>query len=199
MAEDQRRDRIRKRHRGDDLGADLRMDADLLELFLRQRPGLRQDVLGHRELADVVEQRRRLHALDSAVATGRPLRQAGRIQLHAADVRLRRLILRVDRARQRFDRRQVQIRGLLHVPLLVLDAAHVDLVGAVGQIERRERQRREPVAGVRDEPDRERRACRRRRSSSARSRGNSCARSLTIGCRVDSAIAVAISPVLSRK
>ncbi len=64
MAEDQRRHRIRERHGGDDLRADLRMDADLLELFLRQRSGLRQDVLGHGELADVVEQRRRLDALD---------------------------------------------------------------------------------------------------------------------------------------
>ena len=70
------------------------------------------------------------------------------VELHAADVRLRRLILGVDRARQRFDRRQVQVRGLLDVPLLVLDAAHVDLVGAVRQVERREGQRRHPVAGV---------------------------------------------------
>ena len=41
--------------------------------------------------------------------------------------------------RQRLDRRQVQVGHLLHVPLLVLDAAHVDLVGAVGEVERRER------------------------------------------------------------
>ena len=66
------------------------------------------------------------------------MRQPGGVDLHAPDVHLRRLILGVDRARQRFDRRQVQVRGLLHVPLLVLDAAHVDLVGAVGQVERRE-------------------------------------------------------------
>ena len=84
------------------------------------------------------------------------LREAGRVHLHAPDVHLRRLILRVDGARQRFDRRQVQVRGLLHVPLLVLDAAHVDLVGAIGQVERREGQRRHPVAGVGDEPGGER-------------------------------------------
>jgi len=45
----------------------------------------------------------------------------------------------------------VQIRGLLHVPLFALDAAHVDLVGAVGQIDGREAERREPVARLRDE------------------------------------------------
>src|SRR5881227_3584293 len=48
----------------------------------------------------------------------------------AADVRLRVLIFGVDGARQRFDRRKVQVGRLQHVPLLVLDAAHVDLVGA---------------------------------------------------------------------
>ena len=67
VAEDQRRHRIRERHGADDLGADLRMHADLLELFLRQRAGLRQDVLRHRELADVVQQRRGLDALDFGV------------------------------------------------------------------------------------------------------------------------------------
>ena len=64
VAEDQRRHRIGERHRGDDLRADLRVNADLLEFFLRQRAGLRQDVLGHRQLADVVQQRRGLDALD---------------------------------------------------------------------------------------------------------------------------------------
>ena len=37
VAEDERRDRIGKRHAADDLGADLRVNADLLELLLRQR------------------------------------------------------------------------------------------------------------------------------------------------------------------
>ena len=156
VAEDQRRDRIRERHRRDDLRADLRVNADLLELLLRQRSGLRQDVLGHRQLADVVQQRRGLDALDLVRRQARGLRQPGRVHLHAPDVRLRRLILRVDRARQRFDRRQVQIRRLLHVPLLVLDPAHVDLVGAIGQVDRRERERRHPVAGVGDDPHGER-------------------------------------------
>ena len=68
VAQDQRRHGIRERHRADDVGADLRMRADLLELFGRQRARLGQDVLGHRQLADVVQQRRRLHALDLVLA-----------------------------------------------------------------------------------------------------------------------------------
>ncbi len=156
VAEDQRRHGIRERHGRDDFRADLRVNADLLELFLRQRPGLGQDVLGHRELPDVVEQRRRLDALNLVGREAGGRRQACRVDLHAPDVRLRRLILRVDRARQRFDGRQVQIGGLPDVPLLVLDAPHVDLVGAIGQVDRREGQRRHPVAVPRDDPHGER-------------------------------------------
>ena len=153
MAQDQRRHRIRERHRADDVRADLRMRADLLELLGRQRPGLRQDVLGHGELADVVQQRRRLHALDFVLRHAQRARDGRGVELHAPDVRLRGLILRVDRERQRFDRRQVQVRHLAHVTLLVFDAAEVDLVGAIGQIERRRRERRDPLRGpARDHP-----------------------------------------------
>ena len=103
----------------------------------RQRARLRQDVLGHRELADVVQQRRGLDALDLVVGHAQRARQAGGVDLHAADVRLRRLVLGVDRERQRFDRREVQVGHLLDVPALVVDAAEINLVGAVGEVERR--------------------------------------------------------------
>ena len=129
VAQDQRRHRIRERHRAHDVGADLRMGADLLELFGRQRPRLREDVLGHGQLADVVQQRRRLHALDLVLAHPEAARQRGGVELHAPDVQLRGLILRVDRERQRFDRRQVQVRHLLRVAALVFDAPEIDLVG----------------------------------------------------------------------
>ena len=135
VAENQRRHGIRKRHAADDLGADLRVDADLLEFLLRERPGLRQDVLGHGQLADVVQQRRRLHALNLVVAHAERAREAGGVHLNAPDVALRRLILGVDGERQRFDRGQVEIRDLPHVPLLILNPAHVDLVGPVDQVD----------------------------------------------------------------
>ena len=145
MAEDQRRDRIRERHRADDVRADLRMRANLLELFRRQRPRLREDVLGHGELADVVQQRCRLDALDVVVRHPERPRHRGGVELHAADVRLRGLILGVDGERQRLDRREMQIGHLAHVALLVLDAPEVDLVGAIRQVERRGRERRDPL------------------------------------------------------
>ena len=177
MAEDQRRHRVRERDGADDVGADLRVRADLLELFGRERPRLRQDVLGHGQLADVVQQRGRLDSLD--VVLGHPERAGERrgVQLHAPDVGLRGLVLRVDRQRERFDRRQVQVRHLAHVALLVVDPAEIDLVAAVGQVERRRRERQQPadldVVEDRRPPPPPRR---RPRSSWGRSRGSSRSR-----------------------
>ena len=56
MIQDERRDGLRKRHRGDDFGADLRMNADLLKLLGRERTRLGENVLGYGQLADVVQQ-----------------------------------------------------------------------------------------------------------------------------------------------
>src|SRR5690606_6034682 len=64
VTQDQWRNGIRERNGADDLGPDLRMRADLLELLARERSRLREDVLGHRQLADVVQQCRGFHTLD---------------------------------------------------------------------------------------------------------------------------------------
>ena len=157
VAQDQRRDRVGKRHAADDLGADLRMDPDLLEFLLRERTRLRQDVLGHGELADVVQERGGLDALDFVLGHPERAREPGRVHLHAADVALRGLILRVDRERERLDGGQMQVRDLLHVPLLVLDAAQIDLVRPVEQVDRHRRQQRRPVAAALNDPGRGRR------------------------------------------
>ena len=63
MAQNQRRYRIRERDGADDIRADFRMGADLLELLGRERTRLRQDVFGDGQLADVVQQRGGLDAL----------------------------------------------------------------------------------------------------------------------------------------
>jgi len=82
-----------------------------LELFGRQRAGLGQNVLGHRQLPDVVSNAAVLMAWISTSERPDRLRQALRVELHAQDVRVGHLILRVDGARQRFDRRQVEVGG----------------------------------------------------------------------------------------
>ena len=105
-------------------------------------------MFGHGELADVVQERRRLHALDFVVRHPERPGESRGVHLDPADVALRRLILGVDGERERFDGGQMEVRDLRHVPLLILDAAHVDLVGAVGQVERRRAERRHPVAAA---------------------------------------------------
>ena len=109
VAQDERRDRIRERHARDDVGADLRVDADLLKLLLRERAGLREDVLGHRKLADVVQQRRGLYALNLVFRHADGFCEPRGKHLHAADVRLARAIFGVDRECERFDCGEVQV------------------------------------------------------------------------------------------
>ena len=155
VAQDQRGDRIGKRDAGDDFRSHLRVDADLLEFFLRERARLRQNVLGHGQLADIVQQRGGLDPLDLRVGEADRLRQPGGEHLHAPDVHVRGLILGVDGAGERLDRGKVEIGSLLHVALLVLHPPQIDVVGAVGQIQRHEGDRRQPVAGVIDERDAE--------------------------------------------
>ncbi len=155
MAQDERCDRIRERHRADDVGADLRMGSDLLEFLRRQRPGLREDVLRNGELPDVVQQRRRLHALDLVLRHAERAGYRGRVELHPANVGLGGLILGVDRERERLDCREMEIRHLPHVPLLVVYASQIGLVGAIREIERRGREHRKPVGVVEHQPGRE--------------------------------------------
>ena len=137
---DQRHDRIRERHVRDDLGADARMRLDAGELLGGERPRLREDVLGHGQLADVVQQRRGLDAADLALAHAERLGQAAGQPLDAADVLREGVVLGVDRRGQGLDRRQVQVGDLAHLPLLVGEALEVDVIAAIGQ-QRRHRDR----------------------------------------------------------
>ncbi len=147
VAHDERCHRIWERHAGDDLGAHLRMNPDLLEFFGRERTWLRQDVFGDREFADVVQQGRGADALNVRLRQADRFCQSGGVDLHSQDVRVRHLVFGVDGAGQRFDRRQMQIGTVLHMPLH-FQAAHVDLVGVVRQIDWRKGERRHPQTHV---------------------------------------------------
>ena len=113
VAEDQRRHRIRKRHAADDLGADLRVNPDLLEFLLRQRPGFDRMCSGTASLPMSCSSAAVFTPCISLSRHPERARETGRVHLHAADVALRGLILGVDRERERFDRRQVQVGHLL--------------------------------------------------------------------------------------
>jgi hypothetical protein len=131
----ERCDGVRKGDSRDDIRTDLRMCLYLLELFGGQRSRLREDVLRHSELADVVQQRRRTHRLGLAGRHAELSSHCRRVKLHAADMVLGRSVLCVDRARERFDRRQVQFGQLLSASLLGPESSLEDAIRAQSEIE----------------------------------------------------------------
>ena len=137
-----RDDRIREVDRREDLGADRRVQLHLLELGGRQLARLVEDVLGHRDLAGVVQQPARLDRLQRLLVGDPQLaRQADGCALHSTDVAVRDFVFRIDRRRQRFDGRQVQAVELLDVALRVLEAAERRLQRQVGDEEDRRNER----------------------------------------------------------
>ncbi len=141
MAPDDRGHGVRKGHGREDLGSNLGMDPDLLELLRRQRTGLGEDVLGYGELPDVVEEGRGLDPLNLDVRHAQGACEPCRIRLHAPDVIGCCLVLRVDGECERLDGGQVQLRHLLRVAALVVDPAEIS---AVHQVQRGGRQWHEP-------------------------------------------------------
>ena len=109
MAADDRHDGIREIDERQNVGADVDVALHLLELGLGQFAGLVENVLGHRELPRVVQQRRRFDALQRRfVRHAERAREPERIRLHASHVAVRHVVFGVDRHGQRFDRRQIQ-------------------------------------------------------------------------------------------
>src|SRR6185503_11756511 len=113
-------DRIRKIDRRQDVCADVDVQLHLLELERRQLPRLVEDVLGHRQLARVVQQRGGVDGLDRLlVGDAERLGEADRELLYAPDVIGGDAVLRLDRRRQRLDGREIQLVDRLHVSLRV--------------------------------------------------------------------------------
>ncbi len=141
VAQDQRCDRIGKRHRSKDLGAHFRVNLDLLKLFRRQWPRLREDVFRDGELADVAKEGGGTDGLHFVVRHAERVSQPRGVRLHAAEVFRSGLILGVDGARERLDCREVQIDHLLAVVALVFDLSEMPLVN---EIQRGQRNGDEP-------------------------------------------------------
>ena len=117
-----RYDGIRKLHLLQNLRAHGRMDLHLLELFGRQLTRLRDNVLRHRQLADVVEQRRRHQRILFLFAQLQIAPKLSCIHLHARQMAVGGLILGFNRQRQRPYGPQVQRRNILGMALLIVQA-----------------------------------------------------------------------------
>ena len=123
MALDERRHGHRERHVADDVGAEPGVDVNLLQLFGCERPRLGDDVGGHGEHADVVQQRRGLDGVALRRAHPDGARQGPGELLHVAQVRVGRRVLGLDGEGERLDRRLVQIRRLLRRTPLPVEPA----------------------------------------------------------------------------
>ena len=143
MAEHELAHRAAEGHGPEDLGADTRVNLDALELFGRERLGLREDVLGHGHVADVVEQRRRPHHLHLGIGQAGRFRQHAGVLLNRSDVLGRAPRLGFDRERERFNRRQLDVHGPARLVLFFAQPRHDRVVAAEHEIER-DRQQGEP-------------------------------------------------------
>ena len=116
------------------------MDFHFLEFFRGQFSRLRNDVLGHRQLPNVVQHRCRPQRLGFVLAQTQFLRQFHGIHPHPLQVFAGRLILGFDGQGQRFNSPEVQARDLFRMPLLRLQFAEIQTIRAVHQINRRQNQ-----------------------------------------------------------
>ena len=140
VALDVRRHGVGERHRLEDVGADRGVQPDVVELRGCQPARLGEDVLRHRQLADIVEQGRNLQALHLVARHPGGFAKGGRSSLDASDVVFRRagfrvdgLVTSIDRARQRLHRRQMQVGDDADVFLMLGDTPEVDAVAVKRQ------------------------------------------------------------------
>jgi hypothetical protein len=123
MVADDGHDRVGEVDGREDVGPDARVLLHLVELGVRQLAGLVEDVLGNRELSQVVQQRGGLDGLQFAfVPDADHLGEADGVRLHAPDVPVRHLVLGVDRHGQRLDGREVEGVEVFEVAVGVFDA-----------------------------------------------------------------------------
>ena len=121
MTSNERRDREGERHGADDFGTDLRVHLHLLPLIRRQRAGLGQDVLRHRELPDV-EQRGDLDRLSIEVGQLEPASQCRRVILHTLDMTTAAVVLGLNRACEHLCAVAMELRPLGDALLLIGNA-----------------------------------------------------------------------------
>src|SRR5262245_9962684 len=141
MVTHDRHHRIRESDSLQNLSANDRMNLHLLEFRGGQLAGLVENMIGNGQLADVVKQRADLQRLYLSFGEMVEPRQSFGINLYPSDVAVRRLVLGVYGACQRFDRRKVKAADFLDVPRLLVDMLEVDLVGQIRCRNHRHRRR----------------------------------------------------------
>src|SRR5258708_27071076 len=110
------------------LCADHRMHFCLFELSGRQRARLVQNMIRHRELANVMQQRSGIERGQFRFGKIEQLAETGGVNLYTAHVKMRGLILGVYGCRQRFYDRQMQVTNFFAFPSLRNGPFEIELV-----------------------------------------------------------------------
>ena len=133
-------DRVGKAHPFQNFSSHQRMNLHLLEFFRRQPARFRDDVLGNRQLADVMQQGGGLQGIHSLPVNVEFLRHFDRVDANSLQVIVCRLVLGLDGKRERLDRAHVQVGHLFHVPLLIFQFAEIKTVRTIDEVHHRKRQ-----------------------------------------------------------
>ena len=142
-------DRVRKADAFQNLCPDQGMNLHLLELFGSKASGFGDNVFGHGQLANVVQQGGGVQRLQLGAADAQFLGDFNGIDPHTLQVIVRGLVLGFDREGEGLDGTQVEVRHFLDVAFLVLKFAEVQTVRAVDYIDcGYQEQRGLPVEGV---------------------------------------------------
>ncbi len=139
--------RIGELHTFQNFGADDGMDLHLVELFRSQAAGLGNDVLRHREFADIVQDGSGLQSLFLFARKTEFARDFPRVDLHPRQVIVSGVVLGFDRQGQRFDGAQMQPRHRLGVLPLIIQPADIQAIGAEHQVQHRTGQQHRGPAG----------------------------------------------------
>ena len=131
-------DRIREANAFQNLGADQRMNLHLLELFGRKASRLRDDVLGHGEFADVMQQRGGMQSFQFRAGHAEFLADFDGVDADALQVFVGSVILGFDGEREGLDRAEMEVGHLFHVALLVFELAQIEPVRTVNQVDHRQ-------------------------------------------------------------
>src|SRR5437016_4626692 len=116
--------RIRKINSFQNVATYRRMNLHFRKFSFSELAGFVEDVLGHGQLADVVQQRAGEERSQFLVAYFQELTHLTRVNLSSAHVTVSRLVFSVDGNRQRLDGVHVQIGNLFHVTKLLGLRAH---------------------------------------------------------------------------
>jgi hypothetical protein len=101
------------------------MNLHLLELFGRQTSGLRDDVFGNRQFANVMQQRRGVQRFQFRASHAQFLGYFNGINPNPLQVFVRGLVFGFDGQRQRLNGAQMQIGDFFDVDFFVLDFAQL--------------------------------------------------------------------------